>query len=445
MDFLNGKIKTLYFKYLSAAFGSALITSIYSIVDMAMVGQYHGPEGSAALAVVAPVWNIIYSLGLLMGIGGSVLFSTIRGKADGDIRKSNQYFTASVIGSVILAGIVWLLIILFDKQLLVFFGAQDNTLTLAREYVAPIKFAIPFFLFNQMLAAYLRNDKNPALATGGVLAGGIFNIFGDYFFVFTCDMGAYGAGLATAIGSAISFLAMLSHFFMKKNTLRLVKPEGLLRKLKEITVTGFSTFFIDVAMGILTILFNRQIMIYLGTNALAVYGVIVNISTFVQCCAYSVGQASQPIISTNYGAGLGDRIRETLKYALGTVAFFSILWTALGMLIPNVFIRLFMAPTEEVLAIAPTIIRCYGISFLLLPLNVFSTYYFQALMKPKIAFIASVARGLVISGILIYLLPAVLGGNTIWFAMPVTELAVAVFVISEMVKYTKQLNTERKG
>ena len=77
MDFLNGKIKTLYFKYLSAAFGSALITSIYSIVDMAMVGQYHGPEGSAALAVVAPGWNIIYSLGLLMGIGGSVVLTEL--------------------------------------------------------------------------------------------------------------------------------------------------------------------------------------------------------------------------------------------------------------------------------------------------------------------------------------------------------------------------------
>ncbi len=87
MDFLNSKIKTLYFKYLAAAFGSALITSIYSIVDMAMVGQYHGPEGTAALAVVAPIWNIIYSLGLLMGIGGSVLFSTIRGK--GDSRPAN--------------------------------------------------------------------------------------------------------------------------------------------------------------------------------------------------------------------------------------------------------------------------------------------------------------------------------------------------------------------
>ena len=427
---------------MSAAFGSALITSIYSIVDMAMVGQCHGPEGSAALAVVAPVWNIIYSLGLLMGIGGSVLFSTVRGRADGSIGESNEYFTASVIGSVILAGAIWLIIIFFDRNLMVIFGAQGNTLTLAREYVLPIKAAIPFFLFNQMLSAYLRNDKNPALATGAVLAGGIFNIFGDYFFVFTCDMGAFGAGLATAIGSALSFLVMLSHFFTKKNTLRLVRPEGLVRKLKEITATGFSTFFIDVAMGILTILFNRQIMVYLGTNALSVYGVIVNISTFVQCCAYSVGQASQPIISTNFGAGRGDRIRETLKYTLGTVAVFSIFWTVVTMALPNVFIRIFMSPTPEVLEIAPGIMRCYGISFLLLPLNVFSTYYFQALMKPKTAFIASVARGLVISGVLIYLLPAVFSGNAIWFAMPVTELAVAVYVTRQMIKNTKQLDTK---
>ena len=422
MDFLNGRIKTIYFKYLSAAFGSALITSM--------------------LAVVAPVWNIIYSLGLLMGIGGSVLFSTVRGRADGSIGESNEYFTASVIGSVILAGAIWLIIIFFDRNLMVIFGAQGNTLTLAREYVLPVKAAIPFFLFNQMLAAYLRNDKNPALATGAVLAGGIFNIFGDYFFVFTCDMGAFGAGLATAIGSALSFLVMLSHFFTKKNTLRLVRPEGLVRKLKEITATGFSTFFIDVAMGILTILFNRQIMVYLGTNALSVYGVIVNISTFVQCCAYSVGQASQPIISTNFGAGRGDRIRETLKYTLGTVAVFSIFWTVVTMALPNVFIRIFMSPTPEVLEIAPGIMRCYGISFLLLPLNVFSTYYFQALMKPKTAFIASVARGLVISGVLIYLLPAVFSGNAIWFAMPVTELAVAVYVTRQMIKNTKQLDTK---
>ena len=101
-------------------------------------------------------------------------------------------------------------------------------------------------------------------------------------------MGIYGAGLATAIGSAISFVVMLPHFFSRKNTLRLVKVEQGLRKFQEISVTGFSTFFIDVAMGILTVLFNRQIMKYLGTDALAIYGPIIQVSTFVQCCAYSV-------------------------------------------------------------------------------------------------------------------------------------------------------------
>ena len=439
MDFLNSKIKTIYFRYLAASFGSTLISSIYAVVDMAMVGQYHGPDGSAALAVVAPIWNIIYSIGLLMGIGGSVLFSMIRGSAQGRERESNEYFTASVIGSAVLASSIWVIIALFDEPLLVAFGAGDYTLELARAYVAPIKFAVPLFLLNQMLSAYLRNDKNPGLATAAVLAGGIFNIFGDYFFVFVCDMGAYGAGLATAVGSAITFAVLLAHFFTKKNTLRLVRPARLGDKLRRICVTGFSTFFIDVAMGILTILFNRQIMKYLGTNALAVYGVIVNISTFVQCCAYSVGQAAQPILSTNFGAGLGGRIRETLKYALGTAAVFGLIWTGLAMAVPNVFIRIFMAPTEEVLAIAPAIFRMYGISFLLLPANVFSTYYFQALMEPGAAFVVSVGRGLAVSGIFICLLPLLFGADAIWLAMPLTEALTAVYVVREMVKYTRRL------
>lgn len=168
-----------------------------------MVGQYHGPAGTAALAVVAPIWNLIYSLGLLMGIGGSVLFGISRGTSGGEIRQSNEYFTASVIGSAVLAAAAWLAILIFDRELLLFFGADSTTLELAMDYIFPVKFVIPCFLFTQTLAAYLRNDKNPALATAAVLAGGIFNIFGDYFFVFVCDMGAMGAGLATAIGSVI--------------------------------------------------------------------------------------------------------------------------------------------------------------------------------------------------------------------------------------------------
>ncbi len=436
MDFLKGEIKPIYFRYLMTAFGSALITSIYSIVDMAMVGQYHGPEGTAALAVVLPIWNVIYSLGLLTGIGGSVLFSMIRGRSKNEIAYSNEYFTVSVIEAAILAAIVWAVIVFFDKPLLLLFGAEEALLPLSRQYVLPIKFAVPFFLLNQMFTAYLRNDKNPGLATAAVLIGGIFNVFGDYFFVFTCDMGIFGAGLATAMGAVVSFFVMISHFFSKKNTLRLVRPSRLGKQVKEVNATGFSTFFIDVAMGILTILFNRQIVKYLGTDALAIYGIIVNISTFVQCCAYSVGQAAQPILSTNFGAGLGQRIRITLKYALGTVAFFSIFWTVLSLGAPNLYVWVFMKPTQAILEAAPAIIRTYSLSFLLLPLNIFSTYYFQSLVKQKAAFIVSVARGLVLSGALIYLLPVLAGADSIWFAMPITELVVSFYVINRMVKYT---------
>lgn len=282
MDLLNSKIKPMYFKYLAAAFGSALISSIYGVVDMAMVGQYQGSEGTAALAVVSPVWNVIYSLGLLMGIGGSVLFSTLRGQSEQNQKKSNAYFTAAVIGTGILAGITWLAVIFFDRELLTIFGAEETLMPLARAYLLPVKFAVPSFLFTQLLSAFLRNDGNPGLATKAVLFGGFFNVFGDYFFVFVMDLGIMGAGLATVMGSVFSLLIMLTHFGSKKNTLRFERPCGLFSMLKSISVTGFATFFIDVAMGILTMLFNRQIMRYLGTDALSVYGIIINISTFVQ-------------------------------------------------------------------------------------------------------------------------------------------------------------------
>ena len=413
MDFLTGKIKPMYVKYLSAAFGSALISSIYGVVDMAMVGQYQGPDGTAALAVVAPIWNIIYSLGLLMGIGGSVLLSTLRGVSEKNQRQSNEYFASALIGVTFLSVLSWLGVVFLDRELLTLFGAEEMLLPLARQYLLPVKVVVPSFLFTQFLSAFLRNDGNPGLATKAVLFGGVFNVLGDYFFVFTLDMGIMGAGLATAMGSVFSLLMMLTHFRKKQNTLRWEWPTRLLSNLKAIGVTGFSTFFIDVAMGILTVLFNRQILKYLDTNALSVFG-----------------------------AEKGGRIREILKYALATAAVFGLVWTALAELAPNLFVRIFMTPTEEILAIAPGIIRSYGLSFLLLPLNVFSTYYFQAIMKPFTSFMVSVSRGALISGILICALPAIAEANTIWLAMPLTELLVAIYVIAMMTNYTKRLPKE---
>lgn len=102
------------------------------------------------------------------------------------------------------------------------FGAEETLLPLAQRYMFPIKFVVPSFLFTQLLSAFLRNDGDPALATKAVLFGGVFNVFGDYFFVFTLDMGIMGAGIATAMGSVFSLLMMMTHFFKKENTLHLV-------------------------------------------------------------------------------------------------------------------------------------------------------------------------------------------------------------------------------
>lgn len=437
MNLLTGNIRQAYFRYLSAAFGSALISSIYYLVDMAMVGQYQGPDGTAALAVVAPVWNIAYSLGLLTGIGGAVLLSTARGS--GQSRHANECFTAAVVESVFFALLSWIVIGIWSAPMLRLFGADAALLPLAEAYLRPIRVVMPLFLFNQTLAAFLRNDNHPGLATAAVLAGGIFNIIGDYVFVFTFDMGVMGAGLATSIGAAITFVVMLTHFFSRRNTLRLVRPARMFRLFGQLSVTGFSSFFLDIAMGILTVLFNRQIMKYYGASALAVYGIIVNISTIVQCCGYSVGQAAQPILSINFGAGQWKRISQVLKYAVLSAGGFGLLWLLVELLFPNGIVRIFMTPTEAVLAIAPQILRSYGLSFLLLPFNVFSTYYFQSVMRPGASFAISVVRGVGLSGLLICLLPLLFGPEMIWFAMPITELAIAAAVTALMRKSQKAL------
>ena len=319
---------------------------------------------------------------------------------------------------VVLYGVLFMVIIAPQS---IFGTIQQNS-----HGMTPLVYIIGFVAILFTAMSYMRMSKR-------------FPIAGSVY----CDMGIFGAGLATAIGAAITCLVMVSHFFTRKCTLRLVRPKRVLLQTQQILVTGFSTFFIDVAMGILTMLFNRQIMRCISADGLSVYGIIVNVSTIVQCCAYSIGQAAQPIISRNLGAKEWTRIRQTLRYALYAVAGFSLFWTVLTLAVPNGIVRVFMAPTESVLAVAPSIIRSYCISFLLLPLNIFSTYYFQALMKPGAALVVSVSRGLVISGVLIYALPALFAPETLWFAMPVTELIVAVFVVWRMAQYTRALGKTR--
>lgn len=180
-------------------------------------------------------------------------------------------------------------------------------------------------------------------------------------------------------------------------------------------------------MGVVSMLFNRQIMKYLGSDALAVFGVITQMTALVQCSTYGAGQAAQPILSNNFGANLTKRVKETNKYGILTAIVFGIVWTMIVLTIPNGVLKVYMSPTKSVLQIAPDIMRVYGLSYLFLPLNIYSTYYFQSIMRSKTALMVSAARGLILCGILVYLLPFVFGSTAIWWVMPIVEIIVAIF------------------
>ncbi len=132
----QGSIKKLYFRYLGAAFGSAMISCIYGMVDVAVVGQYQGPQGTAALSVVAPIWTILYSLGILTGSGGSIKYTYYR--AQGKTDKANAYFTLSLLLTSVIAVVCWIGLTVFDDQLLRLFGADEALLPLAEAYLRPM-------------------------------------------------------------------------------------------------------------------------------------------------------------------------------------------------------------------------------------------------------------------------------------------------------------------
>ena len=439
MDLLRDDVRKTYRRYLAAAFGSSLISTIYSFVDMIVVGQYQGPSGTAALALISPVWNIIFSLGMLFGIGGSVHFGMLRGEKDNVPGTESRYFTSALYVTGTLSALIMTVLLCFDGAIFRALGAEGELLTLALDYFRPVRFAVPCYMLGQVVAAFLRNDNDPGLATAAVLIGGLFNVFGDCYFTFVMDMGLFGAGLATAIGSALTLAIMLTHFFKRKNTLRLVPIRQLSGTVGRMIETGFSAFFADLAMGIVTALLNRGIVRYAGTDALAVYGVIVYVGTCAQCSAYSVGQAAQPLFSINFGARKWDRIRQTQTCAIRSVIVFSLFWTGVSMAFPEQIVRIFMDATPGVLEIAPTIIRIYATSFLLLPFNIYSAYYFQSIMRARAALWLAVARGLVISGGLILLLPLIFKATGLWIAMPITDAITFAATLFLTIRYTKTL------
>lgn len=393
--------------------------SMYSLVDMVVVGQYEGSLGTAALACIAPFWAFFCCLSVLFGNGGAVLFSIAKGK--GDQKDSCLAFTVSFILICIVTAMVWGAIFFFDEPLLRICGANDAIMPLALRYMKWLKLGIPLWPLGYFLAMFVRNDGSPTLVGIATACGGIFNIFGDFFLTFTCDLGMEGAAIATVGGQAIVFVIQLAHFFGPRNTVAFVKLRTLLSLSRSIISIGFSSFLCSVGMGVLVILFNNQIMRHLGSNELAVYGVASNLFTLLQTFSYGIGNAAQPIVGENLGAGQWRRIEQTKR--LGSIVAFVIGGTAMLICLafPTQIVCMYMKAAPEILAMAPSILRQYFICFLFIPFNVFTTYYLQAVKQVKASVLVSVLHGFLLSGSLAYIFPLLFGADSIWLVMPCAE------------------------
>lgn len=427
MDFITGDIKQLYRKFLTASMASAMVMSIYSFVDTIAVGQSEGPAGAAAMAVITPLYGVLIFLGILCGVGGSVLYGNARG--EGKEEKANALFTAATGLMLFLILLVWIIFALFHQQIFTFFGADTELMPKVMEYARWLIWFLPVFILPTFISSFIRNDGAPGLAMAAVIIGGCVNIFGDWFFVFPLGLGMTGAAMATVLGTSVQVIIMCIHFFTKKCTLRIVKPNHVKPAICQTLGIGFGASVLDLGTVILSIIMNNQIMRYGDTNALAVYGVVATITSLFQALYCGVGQAIQPIVSANCGAMQADRIKQVWKMSLTTVIVLGIGFTAVGELFPTQIVRLFMDVTPEVLTVAPGIIRPFFLLFLFLGVTVLATYHLQSIMHGRMSMMIAVLRSVVISGLLIYILPLVMGILGVWVAMPISELIVAVIAL----------------
>ena len=434
MDLRKDDIKKLFMKFLVPAVSSAIAVAAYSLVDTIAIGQGCGADGAASCAVVLPIFSIANFIGLLCGIGGSVLRSQARGQ--GNEEKGNAIFTTSTVLVSVITLVVWVLGFVFQKEFYRVCGADEVLMPLAVEYGTWIFAAMPTFILTSFLGAFIRTDGSPRFVMCSTLIGGAINMIGDWLFVFPLDMGMTGAALATVLSSVTQASLLLVYILRKKTTLKLVKPYRWSSGVKKISMVGFGAGISQLSTIALSVIANNQIMKYCGAPSLAVYGVLGTVTSVFMSIFAGVGQAAQPIVSENYGAGNHGRCWKAEGLGMKTTIIFGFLFSVVCIVFPLGITSVFMKMTEEVAEVAPYILRVYALSFIPLAVNTFAIYFLQAIDRSKMATVISLLRGLIINGIFLYVFPLIVGGNGIWWAIFLAEMITTLLsVIYLMMQY----------
>ncbi len=422
MDLLKDNLRKLYLRFLIPSLGSAMVMSIYTLTDAIVIGKGVGADALAALSITTPLLCVLMSMGILFGVGGSVQMNVHRGT--GNYEKANRYFTLSFVSLAVITALLWIIYGFGISRILKLMGANNTLYPYALAYMKYINIFLPFAVFSNYIAIFVRADGEPNRAMAGVMLGGVANIALDIIFVFPLQMGIGGAALASAIGMVIQIIVGITHFFSRKNALKFIYPKHVFSSVLQIVSNGVPSFFNEFANGFIVMLFNIQILKYCGAAALSVYSVISNCVILFNSLFTGVGQAVQPIIATNYGGGRWDRIQKIKKMAFGTIIVMGIIFSASGLLFPEGVGSIFMNLDDEMTSIAQVGIRLYFITFLPMGINLLTSYYLQSILRVKKSLCISLLRNIILSTIAILIFPILFRGNSLWICMPVVEIIV---------------------
>lgn len=406
-----------------------VFTSLYTIVDGVFISNLVGKVPFAGLNLIYPVIGAIGAVGFMLGAGGSALVAKILG--EGDSARANKVFSMVVYFTAIVGIILSVVGALVVEPVAKLLGATEELLPHCVTYGRILLAAIVAFMLQNMFQAFFIVAEKPLLGFLISVIAGVTNMVLDAAFVAGAKLGLAGAAYATITSQMVGAIIPLIYFSVKnKSPLRLVLTKFELKPIVRTCTNGSSEFLSNVSISIVNMLYNMQLLRYVGEDGLAAYGVVqylafVFLATFF---GYSIGSA--PIISYHFGAQNTSELKNLLKKSLIIMIGIGAVMTALCEGLARPLSMIFVSYDRALLDMTTLAMRIFGVSFILSGISIFSSSFFTALNNGLISAIISFMRTLVFQIFAIMVMPLLFGLNGIWTAVIVAEgLSLIVSII----------------
>lgn len=395
--------------------------SCYILADTFFVAKGTGSLGLAALNIAIPAYNLMNGLGLMVGVGGATHYSICR--AQGDAVEADRTFTHTLLLGLCIALLFVLTGTFGVVPLSRLLGANAETLDMTAVYLRLLLCFAPFFVTNNVMIAFVRNDGEPGRAMAGMIAGSLFNIVFDWVFIFPCGLGMFGAALATGASPLVSLLVLSGHLRRPSRGFHLRRERLRPRLLPRICAPGLSSLVSELASGITLLLINLVLLRIAGNTAVAAYGVIANLALVESAIFTGLSTGVQPLISRSAEA---DR-RRLLRWTVTTALAISALMYVLVFVFASPITAVFNSEHDPALAAcAVPGLRIYFAGFLAACINIIAAAYFSAAGQASRGFIISLVRSIIAIPPVLFALSALLGVTGVWLTFPAVEALACV-------------------